>query len=81
MQIQELTEELEAARDKWGREQSRSKQTQRLHDEEGRGMSREIQELTAITEQLRSNFCYDSHAFAFLTAFECRRYLRGLAFY
>lgn len=55
LQVQELAEELEAANERWEREKSSLKTTQRMHDKEERGMSREIQELTAITDQLRSS--------------------------
>ena len=61
VQVQELTEELEAANERWEREQGSLKTTQRMHDKEERGMSREIQELMAITDQLRSSVSQPCH--------------------
>ena len=52
--MQELSEELEHANERFDGEKATLMRTQQLRSEDERGMSLEIQELTAITEQLRS---------------------------
>ena len=52
-QMEGLKAALEAANDRWEHEQARQARSQRLQEDQEQTMSQEIQELSAITEQLR----------------------------